>query len=91
MFAQAMSSTMPVTASRKIIGMRASPCTWLCPRRPSSTPTSPSREPAIVCSLIPVWSGASMSLMIGRYTALMPARACSRETPGFSRAKRYAQ
>jgi hypothetical protein len=37
---------------------------------------------------MPFCSGASTSLMIGRYTPFIAARACSIDTPGFSRANR---
>jgi hypothetical protein len=66
MFAQAMSSTVPVIPMRRRMGVRASPCIELCPRAPSSTVISRCRNSAIRCSLIPSCSGASTSLTIGR-------------------------
>jgi hypothetical protein len=65
MLAQAMSSTMPVMPKSSMSGVFASWCMELCPRCPSATVTSLARKRFSVCSLIPVWRGASTSLMIG--------------------------
>ncbi len=64
MFAQAISSTVPVTASRMISGVRASLSKLLWPRLPGSVVITFALKRAIVCSLMPFWSGASTSLMI---------------------------
>ena len=66
MFAQAMSSTTPVIAKRRMSGMRASPWAELCPRSPGSSTTSFERKFASTCSGIPCCSGASTSFRIGR-------------------------
>src|SRR5690606_40749363 len=55
------------------------------PEPPSLDRDLPGEERAMVYSLMPWLSGASTSRMIGWYTALMPARACSIVVPGFSR------
>ena len=91
MFAQAMTSTSAVTPSSRLSGVRASPRTLLCPCFPDSTRIGFARNFAIVWSLMPFCSGASTSLTIAWYCALSDARACSIETPGRRRAKRYAQ
>ena len=66
MFAQAISSTVPVTASRMISGVRASLSKLLWPRLPSSSVISLALNFAIVWSLMPFCSGASTSLRIAR-------------------------
>ncbi len=45
----------------------------------------------MVCSLMPLCSGASTSLMIPWYSVLSWARAASMVTPGLRRANKYAQ
>ena len=65
-FAQAISSTTPVTPKSIASGVCASLCTELCPRAPGFTVTGFARNFAIVASLMPVWSGASTELMIPR-------------------------
>ncbi len=65
MLAQAMSSTIPVMPKSSFIGLLDSPCTELWPRRPSVTVSSFALNCFIRWSLIPSWSGASTSLMIG--------------------------
>ena len=62
MFAQAISSTNPVTASSIVSGPRASVTTELCPRLPASMMMLLARKRFIVSSLMPVCSGASTSL-----------------------------
>ena len=64
MLAHAMSSTNAVTPSRSVSGAFASRDTLLWPRLPGSTSTGLALKRASVCSLIPVWSGASTSLRI---------------------------
>ena len=53
MFAQAISSTMPATASSRIIGGRSSRCAPLCPRRPSFTVIAFALNRPIVWAVIP--------------------------------------
>ncbi len=91
MFAQAMSSTMPVMPSRSSIGVRASVCTLLCPRCPSTSSIALARKRAIVGALMPSWSGASTSLMMGLYTPLIAFSAWASVTPGLSRPNTYSQ
>jgi hypothetical protein len=91
MLAQVMSSTMPVTAKSRSRGSRASSWNVLCPWRALSSVSSMATNWAMVCSLPKLWSGASTSWRMGRYTRLMAASACSLPTPRSSRAKRYAQ
>ena len=64
MFAHAMSSTSAVTPRSSISGVRASPWTELWPRQPLRRRCSFALNRAIVCSLMPFWSGASTSLTI---------------------------
>ena len=64
MFAHAMSSTSAVTPSSSVSGARASRDTDVWPRAPGATMIGLARNRAIVCSLMPVWSGASTSLTI---------------------------
>ena len=90
MFAQAMSSTMPVTPKSRVSGARASRDTPLWPRDPSAMVIWRARKRASVCSLI-FCSGASTSVVMAWYGTLMAVLACSREMPGFKRANRYAQ
>ncbi len=88
MLAQAISSTVPVTASRMISGVRASLSKLLCPRLPGSVVISLALKRAIVWSLMPFCSGASTSLTIALYGPLIATVACSIDTPGFRRANR---
>ena len=88
MFAQAMSSTTPVTEKSRIIGVFASRCTELWPRAPGARSSRLALKLCIVLSLISFWRGASTSVMIGWYTALIPVSADASATPGLRRPKR---
>ena len=89
--AQAIRTTAPVMPSRRR-SVGATPCTScsrLCPRRPSATTRGRARNRASRSPLIP--SVGSAEARIPRYSGWTAARACSIETCGFRRAKRYAQ
>ena len=67
MFAQAISSTMPVTAEQEDERRPRLAVTSSSARgRPASTTSGFALNRAIVWSLMPFCSGASTSLMIGR-------------------------
>ena len=85
--AQQIRRTMAVTLNRIVNDWRVSPGTVLCPRYPGSSCICLARNSAILDSDI-FCSGASTSVMIGRYWAFSAACACSRDTPGLSRANR---
>ncbi len=91
MFAQAISSTNPVTPSSRVSGALASRDTLLWPRLPGSIRIGFAWNRASVCGLMPFCSGTSTSLTIEWYGVAIAVRACSIETPGFRRANRYAQ
>ena len=66
MFAHAISSTTPVTPINSSSGVFALSGMLLCPCRPSFTVTRRALKRASVWLLIPLCSGTSTSLMIGR-------------------------
>ena len=80
-----------MTPSSSVSGAFASRDTLLWPRLPGSSRIGFALNRASVCGLMPFCSGASTSLTIVWYGVASAARACSIETPGFSRANRYAQ
>ena len=86
MFAHAMRSTNTETPSKIRSGGPAFRGTPLWPRAPASMRIGFERKRAIVCSLIPIWSDDSTSLMIARYSGSSDACAWAMVTLGFSRA-----
>ena len=66
MLAQAMSSTTAVMPKSRKSGAFASRWIELCPAGPATMPSSLALKRVIVCALIPVCSGASTPVTIGR-------------------------
>ena len=93
MFAHAISSTNAVTPSSSVSGAFASLRHVALAARPRLDISSGfALNRSSVCGLMPFCSGASTSFTIVWYGALERRRcACSIDTPGFSRANRYAQ
>ncbi len=65
MLAQAISSTSAVSPKSSVIGSFDSLWTELWPRRPSARTIALALKRRMVCPLMPFWSGASTSPMIG--------------------------